>query len=329
MRSLNATRLIWVLLAIICGAHAQTPEVAYTRRGVLYLTAASGRVIRTVKSRIPIGQFTISPDTTHVVFRPVGGGYGGPLYLLEVSSGKVERLTKHCPKTSDCAGHVYADPDYAPNANEVVFAVHGAAHGDLFEASGPLAVIDLTNRRIRTLQSTSNVNGQGPAFANDPHWSDDSKQVLLSFETGAAITDAAGHKLTDISDLLSTDGWSNAIGWFGSDCVLYVAGKDAKNAVDSPARILNLKTKKTEDFSTILGLPARSLRAVLVASPSIRVRREGQQMYDVHKPHTKAEGVQSYSRILQELATVTCMHACSLRLRQCAHRSRRDSAIHK
>jgi hypothetical protein len=242
------------------------------------LATASGRVLKTVKTRVPIGEFAVSADASQIVFRPAGEEYGGPLYLLQIGSAKLERLTKECPESARCFGHVYADPDFSPTADRVVFAVHGAAHGDAVAASGPLAVIDLKTRRMHILPATMNIDGQGPAFANDPHWSPDGTQILVSFETGAAITDPEGKKLHDISELFSGGAWSNGLGWLGNQCVLYIAGAGPRDAQQGPVRALNLATSETQLLSELLGTAGQGLTGLVAFSARMRVRRDGQRL---------------------------------------------------
>lgn len=278
MKALKGMAYLGLLIGMTCAANGQRAQIAYTEHGALYLATDSGHVVKTIRAKLPIGEFAISPSSDLVVFRPTGGDYGGPLYLLEVKSGRLDRLTKNCSKSEGCAGHVYADPDFSPGAGKVVFAVHDAAHGDLVEASGPLAVIDLASHRIHTLKSTTNIDGQGPAFANNPQWSPDGKQILLSFETGAAITDAEGEKLWNISDQLGTEGWSNAVGWLGPGCVVYIAGKDVQDARRSPARVLQLGKRTSSDMSGLIGVSKEAVTNLVAVSPQVRVRRDGDQL---------------------------------------------------
>ena len=141
--------------------------VGVSSRGVLSIATASGKVLRTLSPKPPIGNFAISSDGQRVVFSPQGAGYGGPLYLLSVPSGRTEALV-HDHYYS--RGEVYADPDFSPDGDTVVFAVHAQANGDLVEASGPFATVDLRTRSVHVLPATMDIDSGGIAFANEPVW---------------------------------------------------------------------------------------------------------------------------------------------------------------
>jgi hypothetical protein len=67
----------WLLLAVVMPPAAaqgqakagEQPAVAYAVDGVLYLATESGRVVQTVKTELPIGNFAISPNLGTVVPR--------------------------------------------------------------------------------------------------------------------------------------------------------------------------------------------------------------------------------------------------------------------
>ena len=275
MNSLAKLALAALLLGSSVLGCAQNSAVAYTQDGALFLATDSGTVTRTLKTRIPIGDFSISRDATKVVFVPAGVDYGGTLYMVDAVTGQLEQLTGLCPV--QCNGEVYSDPEFSPDGKQLVFSVHGAAHGDLVEASGPIAVMEFSGRQIRKLKSTVDIGGRGPAFANSPHWSADGKKILLNFEIGAAFTDSAGQTLRDISALLGEE-WSNARGWLGTQCVIYVAGKDAKAADKLPLQVINLKTTQKQQLSDVLQKPEASLVNVIEFSTSFWASREGQKV---------------------------------------------------
>jgi len=250
----------------------ESPRVAYVRQGTLYVTTASGKVLKTVKPQVGIQDFAISPDASRVVFSVTGKRrYGGPIYMLNVSTGHLAQLTaglRYATQLASGEQEVYDEPDFSPEGDRIVFDVHYENQGDANDvvmASGPLAVMDLKTRHARILQATKNVDGHGPAFANNPLWSPNGERILVDFEVGAALVSSDGAHLIDLSDQLA-QGRDNvepgAFGWFGSGCVIYFLNEENRGGPSAPhqeVRILHLKTKSTEPASTLLGVPIEML----------------------------------------------------------------------
>jgi dipeptidyl aminopeptidase/acylaminoacyl peptidase len=259
-----------LLLSMLWAADDNRAAIGYSSGGVLRIATESGRVLRTLEARPPIGDFAISPDGQKVVFSPMASEYGGPLYLLNVLTGKSELLAEDHYYVR---GEVYSDPDFSPNGNELVFAIHAHAKGDLVEASGPFATMDLRTKRVDVLPATTNIEG-GVAFANDPSWSPDGKRLLLNFESDAAVADATGKTLKRLSAIVP-DGegiWLHGLGWIGNTCVVYAIGSDQRSANRAPARVLNLQTLKTVPVSGLLKGPPESFVGLVSFSMPIRVR---------------------------------------------------------
>ena len=279
--------LLRLTSALLLGAAIQTPAqsthskvvIAYSHHGSLTVATSSGKVLRTFKPSVPIGSFAISADGSKVVYGPLNPrSLGGPLYLLATNSGKIEQLTRGPYFNKNSGSEVYADPDFSPNGEHAVFVIHAQSKGDAVETAGPAATVNLKTGIVRTLQATKDVNGNGVVFANDPRWSPDGKQILVNFESGAALTDAEGTNLQDISGLMEGGDWTHALSWLGPECVIYIAGKDPKSAERNPARVLNLQTKKSQELAATLHLPQKSTANVMAVSPSIVVRRNGQEL---------------------------------------------------
>ncbi len=231
---------------------------------------------------LPIREFAVSPDVQRVVFVSFrdSTAYGGHLYLLTVATGKVERLTHGyyldgLPEPGN--PEVYADPDLSPDGRRMVFAIHGQANGDVVEASGPLAMLDLSTRRVRILKATMNVDVGGVAFANNPHWSPDGNRILVNFENGAAVTEVTGTTLKNLDGMIP-EGEGDlrfALGWVGRGCVLYMVGNTWDKARQGPKRVLNLRTRKTEAADRVI--PPQMQGGLVVFSPGMVVRTDGNQ----------------------------------------------------
>jgi hypothetical protein len=143
-----------VLFVLTCHGNLQvksgeSPALAYESNGVLHVVTATGHNLQDMRTSLRIGSFAISPDAEAVVFTPLTRKpdvYGGQLFLLRDSS-KLELLT-HGPyyNKSRRPAEVYSDPDYAPDGSRVVFSIHSQPTGDLVEASGPFAIIELKTK---------------------------------------------------------------------------------------------------------------------------------------------------------------------------------------
>jgi hypothetical protein len=256
------------------------PAIAYSEDGDVYLVAGSGEILRKVKSPLPIYDFAVSPDAQLIVFNRVGPReHGGPLYLLRIATGETARLT---PRTSE----VYADPEFSPNGDRIVFAIHAQAGGDLVEAAGPLGTIDIKTRRLSVLAATANVDGHGPCYSNEPHWDPNGRQILFSCEAGVEEVGANGKYLRDLTSMLVGGDWSHALGWIGSRCAVYLAGNNQKEAAHNPIRVLYLDTGKTELAEQLLGLPDDVLKDLVAVSPGLRVRAVGAKLLVEGGPHS-------------------------------------------
>jgi dipeptidyl aminopeptidase/acylaminoacyl peptidase len=233
-----------------------------------------------VSTKPPIGVFGISPDGQTAVFAPlVPKGYGGPLYLLTISTAQAIRLTRgpyFNTWPNEGGPDVYSDPDFSPDGKRVLFAIHGQATGDVVEASGPLAVMDLRTRKTTLVRSTLTASAGQVAFANSPHWSPDGNRILVNFENGFAITEATGRTLKDLDEMIpeSEGELRFALGWVGRGCVLYMAGNSWDKARQGPKRILNLTTGKTAPADPLI--PPLLETGLMAFSPRLVVRYDAQ-----------------------------------------------------
>ncbi len=246
-------------------------SIAYSDGGILHLLSSSGEQLKSVTTSRPIRDFGVSPDAGKVAFSAAPlSSYGGQLYLLTVSSGEIRALGR----VPGVAKPIFSDPEFSPDGEQMAFAVHGSRNGDLVEASGPIAVANLKTGAIFVLRATQNIDGNGSAFANEPHWSPDSRWLVFSFETGAAIVDSKGEHLRDLTSLLEHGGsevWSHALGWVGPGCVAYIAGATAADAAKKPIKIIRIKDGRSVPREALIaGAPVTNLVAF---SPEIQVFR--------------------------------------------------------
>ena len=255
------------------------PAVAYAVDGVLYLATESGEVVKKIDVEYPIGDFAISPDLKTVVFVPPHPGEeGGPLFVMDVASEKIEPVMPDPYFNDDSvAGDFalfYSDPEFSPDGKRVVFATHAYGEGNEVQLSGPLALLDIETREVSIVGSTVASDGLPLGYIRYPHWSPDGKQILGTVEGHSFVTDAAGKDLTEIilpagEVIQSADSYGMlAVGWFGSGCVLYKAGEDLGH---DPARIFTISTEETSPASELLRLPEDSLRGLREFSGGLRL----------------------------------------------------------
>jgi hypothetical protein len=278
---LNLVLLVFGSVAALAQSPiSNSPAVAYQSRGALFIATSSGRILKTLKTVPPIGTFAISRDAQRIVFAPLGkkpDSYGGQLYLLVPPKTAATRLT-HGPYYNKSTGssEVYSNPDFSPDGKRVVFSVHSQSTGDVIEAAGPFATIDLKSGKVALLDVTLHVPGEawGTAYADSAYWSPDGSRLLLNFEDGFALTDQSGKLFENLSSLTTGDDWTSSVGWLGSQCVVYVGGKDYPDSQKRPAKVLNLKTRKTAPLNGVLGLSEQQTTGLVAISGSMRVRRQ-------------------------------------------------------
>jgi|HubBroStandDraft_1064217.scaffolds.fasta_scaffold38193_3 hypothetical protein len=278
---LNLALLVFGFVASLAQSpSSNSPAVVYQSRGALFIATSSGRILKALKTLPAIGTFAISRDAQQIAFASLGktpNSYGGQLYLLVPPKTAATRLT-HGPYYNKSAGssEVYSNPDFSPDGKQVVFSVHSQSTGDVVEAAGPFATIDLKSRKVALLNATLHVPGEawGTAYADSAYWSPDGSHILLNFEDGFALTDPSGKLFENLSSLTTGDDWTSSVGWLGSQCIVYVGGEDYPDSQKRPAKVLNLKTRKTALLNEVLGLSEQQTTGLVAISGSMRVRRQ-------------------------------------------------------
>jgi hypothetical protein len=277
LSKLSIAMLMCAALAPQC--MSQTPAVAYTSDGALYVASESGQLIKKITAPSPIGDFAISPDLKTLIFASaVPGVVGGPFLIMDVPSGQIEPMMPD-PYFNDASvagdlAEFYTDPEFSADGKLVLFAAHAAGEGDDVHTSGPLAVLNLDTRDVSVVKSTVAADGLPYGHMRNPHWSPDGRRVLGNIEGRAFIADVDGQKLTEaiIPDSELTQSGNSygmhAIGWLGPGCILYQAGESPQL---DPARILELNTQKTSLAAPLLHLPEDSLPGLRDLSGRIRI----------------------------------------------------------
>jgi hypothetical protein len=110
--------------------------------------------------------------------------------------------------------------------------------------------MDLQTRKVRLVEATLDIQGNGPAFANKPNWSPDGTRILLSFETGFGILSTKGGPIRFL-DPDHAGSWSTAFAWVGPGCLAYGFGDDGRIR---GVEILHLSPLRTESASDRFGV---------------------------------------------------------------------------
>ncbi len=266
---------------VVAELHAQKPVVVLAEGKAIVFTATDGKVTQRTSLSVEVGAVAFSPASGRLVIQ-TKGEWGGKLYLVDPKTGNLHGLLpqpiyfkKLTAKDKEVPAsererinreehEVYADPEFDPTGNLLVFAVHDSGPGawDAVEAAGPLAVLDLQSSAVRVLDATLLKKEQGPFYSNDPHWSPDGKRILLSFEAGAAIVDAKGLNITDL------DGWfdqpegaqSYADCWLDNRTIVYGVYVSAPGDKPDHFAALDLETHHSGQIAEVLGLCPGSIR---------------------------------------------------------------------
>jgi hypothetical protein len=196
--------LLLMLLLPSCSKHGALPDLAvYTGQGFQLINVES-KSTRLIPCSVPVGSFSIAPNGKFLAFASQDGRSAmGQIYRLDFETAQVRKLTsaafyfasKRFPSSAFPERELYSDVEVSPDSQSVAFSVHRVADNnsdDSVGLSGPLAVMGLLSGKVRVLNSTEKVDGEGPAFANSPRWSNDGKKLLIAFEVSGAITSANG-----------------------------------------------------------------------------------------------------------------------------------------
>jgi len=269
------TALVLTVFGVATGIHAQKPAVVLAEGKAVVFAGADGKVTRRIPLSVEVDAVVFSRETGRLVIQ-TKGEWGGRLYLVDPKTGVLRGLLpypiyfknltakdKEVPESEreriNREEHeVYADPEFDPTGNLLVFAVHDSGPGawDLVLASGPLAVLDLRTGQARVLESTLLKSEQGPAFANNPQWSADGTRILWNHEAGSELADAAGRATTDISGWfeLRESEMGFGVAWIDHGSILYAVYPEAAGAPPARFSVLDLATRHSRPAAESLGI---------------------------------------------------------------------------
>lgn len=193
----------------------------------------------------------------------------GQIYRLDFETSQIRKLTSAAFYfTTDRfrpirpgfpESELYSDVEVSPNSRSIAFAVHSVADNDsddLVGLSGPLAVMDLSSEKARVLSSTERVNGEGPAFANGPSWSNDGQRLLMAFEVGGAIASVSADTLQRFDPLTPKpfdQGQFSPRSWWSNNEILGVW--DLKRSGIGKLIRLDLTTGQVNTTASFLPIP--------------------------------------------------------------------------
>ncbi len=274
------------VVSFAINAIAQTseePVVAFAHGTTLTLASASGQIVQEIKLKHPVYDFALSKDRKLLVTVAPDTEHGGNLTLVDLRTHTQTRLTNGhlVSKAKDLnkgETEVYSELQFSPDGQSLVFGVHGNQPGDGNDAeeySGPFAVMNLKNKRIRILKSTTNIDGEGECAETHPMWSPDGKWILFNCEDGAFITNAQGKTLRDLKLEPEGDWGTGAVSWLGNSCVFYTRTPETDghyNYEGDEIRLLNLHTNQVQDPKMLVDFPKGSVSGLIEASDTVFIR---------------------------------------------------------
>jgi hypothetical protein len=260
------------------GQRTLDASLAFVRNNSLTIAAKHGEVLDTVLMRPAVSDFAISPNRKLVVVVSRGTSHGGDLELIDL---RVRKRTPYLSTPLHFSGlapdqrEVYADPQFSPDGQHLVFSVRKFSQSganDASDAAGPLAVMEVATRQVHIVKSTTSVAGKGPCYTNTPLWSPDGSYILYSCESGFAITPTDGSSVRKLDAGTENRPWTAAIGWLGRRCVLYVQARDGASN-DTEVRYLSLVTNQSQDARPLLTRQRAQIAGLLEASSDAAISR--------------------------------------------------------
>jgi len=269
-RPLIASMLL--LLSNASQSHGLDHDLVVYAQGKFQLRIVGSTSFTTVPCAFRVGSFSISSNGRYIVFASVEGQAGaGQLYLVDLKTGNADRLiVKPFYFKDRNQREEYTDPEFSPDGRRVAFAVHsvqGNDADDMVGLAGPLAMLDLASREVHVVPSTENIAAQGPAYVNNPSWSPDGTQILISFETGGAILNLKtgalqllDHAMSRNSSTPNTDTHS-PLSWWSDKRILFVQNPAQVSGIGD-LFVLDTRIEAITSGSDLLGLPVGKLHDV-------------------------------------------------------------------
>lgn len=272
---------IWLLLlasSLVCaapGMAATKAAFAYSEGRTLTFADAQGRRLTTMNVRQEINFFAVDPSARHVVVE-TPGDYGGQLLWCSVGAKKCTRLT-HGPyfyKSVKTYREVYTEPAFDPTGKHLAFAIRSvyrnplrAKEEDAWELEGPIAVMNLSSKRVRILKSTT---GEGSCLTQIPIWSPDGTRILVTCGEGGEITNVDGTHLLNLTSALEGPPLDKEMDmyntqplmWFGNNAILFLRARGSSVSDWRKGRVfeLMLSSMKVRAVEGLGAIPASCLR---------------------------------------------------------------------
>lgn len=264
--------LLLIGLLIFAAMGAESPkrpswQLATYSDGAFDLYSIGIKEPRHLRVSHPVGGFSTAPNGQFLVYASKDGRHGmGHVYCLDTNTGKAKKLTsgplffRNLPPGES---ELYSDPEISPDSRSIAFAVHGVSNDDSDDAvglSGPLAVMDFDSGRARVLENTTNIDNQGPCFANTPRWALDGKRILFACEVTGGIANAGGKGLLRLGEQLrgpaGNEGNAVPAGWVSEDEILYFWSGESPIVGAGELFVLNLRSNKSVPASARMRLPS-------------------------------------------------------------------------
>jgi hypothetical protein len=321
VRSIRSFVCLLAAFPLPVALHGQKPAVVYADGHAVVFATAEGKVLRRTPVTVDIGAIAFSPASGRLVIQSAGM-WGGKLYLVEPGTGHLrlliakplffKNLTRRDRELSKSERdeinrtehEVYADPEFDPTGNLLVFAVHNSGPGawDAVEAAGPLAIYDMRTSAVHVLESSLLKEEHGPAYSNHPHWSPDGTRILMNHEESSELLDAGGKAHTYLGDMFGLAEDENGYGecWLDEHSILYAVYSGEPGSDPNRFAVLDLDSHRLRPAAEFLGLDPKifsgaqdigasgSIIVIRYKDKAMMYSRESHQLLFVHSLSTES-----------------------------------------
>jgi hypothetical protein len=265
----------WFAMGLACAANAaqasalqaSSVRLVYVKDHTFYFADGHAKVLYEVDVDVPIGAFSVSPDSTQIAFASGTGDFGGSLRLLTVATGRIELLRRESQRVGAVHGrsdsaYTYDVPEFSPTGKSIAYVVrHGKAAGDANSADEPFEIMDVGTRRTHALKSDAMLHKEQHVIGR-LSWSPDEKYLVIDLPF-APYLDLGTQRVQRLAEDKRLSDAGTTFGWYGENCVI-VDGHERRNKEPhQPADLLiyGMNSKSLTPLLETIKVPVQDLPA--------------------------------------------------------------------